>query len=54
MDDGGNCIAQNLADRLGVRVSAPSDTLFVNSDGSMSVGAFGDGGFVEFFPRRKR
>lgn len=54
IDDDGNCIAQELADRLGVRVSAPNDTLFVNSDGSMSVGAFGDGGFVEFSPRRKQ
>jgi hypothetical protein len=35
MDSKGSCIAQDLADRLGVRVSAPNDTLFVNSDGSM-------------------
>lgn len=54
IDSDGNCVAQELADRLGVTVSAPNDTLFVNADGSMSVGAFGDGGFVEFSPRRKQ
>lgn len=32
MDDGGNCIAQELADRLGAKASAPNDTLYVNPD----------------------
>lgn len=54
MDSKGSCIAQDLVDRLGVRVAEPNYTLFVNSDGSMQVGAFGDGGFAEFSPRRKQ
>lgn len=47
----GSCIAQELADRLGVTVTAPNDTLYVIGDGSMRVGDDGSGAFVSFHPR---
>lgn len=51
MDSDGECIAQELADRLGVTVTAPNDTLYVIGDGSMRVGDDGSGAFVSFHPR---
>lgn len=51
MDSNGSCIAQNLADRLGVTVTAPNDTLYVIGDGSMRVGDNGSGAFASFHPR---
>lgn len=45
--------AQNLANILGVPVSAPTDTVWLNPDGSMEVGAEigdNDGTFVTFLP----
>jgi hypothetical protein len=54
MDGDGNCVAQELADRLGVTVSAPNDTLYVNPDGSFYVGRHRGGSMVEFTPRRDR
>lgn len=51
IDDKGSCIAQDLADRLGVTVTAPNDTLYVIGDGSMRVGDNGSGAFVSFHPR---
>lgn len=50
----GNCIAQELADRLGAKVSAPNDTLYVNPDGSFYIGRHGNGSMVEFTPRKER
>lgn len=49
--DDGSCIAQELADRLGVTVTAPNDTLYVLGDGSMRVGDDGSGSFASFHPR---
>lgn len=54
IDGDGNCVAQELADSLGVRVSAPNDTLYVNPDGSFYVGRHGNGSMVEFTPRKER
>lgn len=54
IDDEGNCIAQELADRLGAKVSAPNDTLYVNPDGSFYIGRRGNGSMVEFTPRKER
>lgn len=54
IDDKGNCIAQELADRLGAKVSAPNDTLYVNPDGSFYIGRRGNGSMVEFTPRKER
>ncbi|MCC6098975.1 MAG: hypothetical protein DUD33_10735 [Coriobacteriaceae bacterium] len=51
IDSKGSCIAQELADRLGVTVTAPNDTLYVVEDGSMRVGDEGRGAFVSFHPR---
>ncbi len=54
VDDDGNCIAQELADRLGAKVSAPNDMLYVNPDGSFYIGRRGNGSMVEFTPRKER
>lgn len=51
VDDDGNCIAQDLADGLGVTVTASNDTFYVIEDGSMRVGDDGSGAFVSFRPR---
>lgn len=53
MDSKGSCIAQELADRLGVKVSAPNDTLYVSPDGSFCVGRHRNGSMVEFTPRKE-
>lgn len=53
-DKNGNCVAQELADRLKVKVYAPIDTLNINPDGSLTVGAKDlpeEEGFKWFEPR---
>lgn len=51
IEDDGNCIAQELAERLGVTLTAPNDTLYVIEDGSMRVGDDGSGAYASFHPR---
>ena len=52
----GNCVAQELADRLGVAVYAPIDTLYIHVDGRLTVGRkhlSEKEGFKLFLPRLK-
>lgn len=54
-DKYGNCVAQELADRLSVEVYAPIDTLYIHPNGYLEVGDEGlseDEGFKWFKPRR--
>ena len=49
------CFAQRLADELGVTVTAPTDTVWVFSDGSMTIGKDKNdntGIFKAFYPRK--
>ena len=48
------CFAEELANALGVRVSAPTDTLYVSEHGNLQVGDYGDGSFVTYEPNRRR
>lgn len=54
IDSKGSYIAQDLADRLGVTVTAPNDTLYVNPDVSLYVGRHGNGSMVELAQREER
>lgn len=48
-----NGIAQQLANKLGVNVLAPTDTLYVYPNGSMTIGSTptsNTGSWVEFYP----
>ncbi|NMF26762.1 hypothetical protein HF885_10110 [Olsenella umbonata] len=54
MDSKGSCIAQDLADRLGVTVTAPNGTIYVNPDGTFYVGRHGNGSMVAFVPSGER
>lgn len=54
IDGKGSCIAQDLADRLGVTVTAPNGTLYVNPDGTFYVGRHGNGSMVAFVPSGER
>lgn len=48
------CFAVELANALGVTVKAPNDVLFINEDGKLSVGEFGQGAFVKYVPNQRR
>ena len=48
------CFAEELANALGVTVSAPNKTLYIFPDGTLRVGRSGDGMFVEFTPNQRR
>lgn len=51
------CIAQRLADELGVDVTAPDDVLWVFSDGTLTIGpkrGHNTGKFITYHPRRKQ
>lgn len=50
---GENSFAQNLANKLNCKVKAPSDLLYVNTDGSMYIGKHGNGKWIVFKPRAK-
>ena len=55
-DKYGNCVAQELADRLGVNVYAPIDVLNIHPDGKLTVGKkrmSEDEGFRMFSPRKE-
>jgi len=51
-DNTGNCVAQLLANELGVDVLAPTDILVVNSDGSIGVGKKQRGIMKIFYSRK--
>lgn len=48
------CFAEELANALGVTVKAPNDVLFINENGKLSVGEFGQGAFVKYVPNQRR
>lgn len=48
------CFAEDLANALGVTVKAPNDVLFINENGKLSVGEFGQGAFVKYVPNQRR
>lgn len=48
---GEDCVAQELADILGVDVLAPSDKIYLSPDGTMKIGKTGSGKWILF---RKR
>lgn len=55
LDKNGDCIAQRLADKMGVAVYAPSDTLYLYSNGKIEIGGrlyINDGKWMEFKPRK--
>lgn len=48
----GNCFAQLLANELGVKVEAPTDTLLVKPDGTFYIGRKKDGKMKIFYARK--
>lgn len=48
----GNCVAQIVANELGVQVEAPTDIIYVNPDGTFTIGDYDDG-FMKIFFQRK-
>lgn len=48
----GNCVAQLVANELGVIVKAPTDVLYVTYDGVISIGKRNDGKMEIFYPRK--
>lgn len=51
-DNTGDCVAQIVANELGVIVEAPNDTLFAYEDGHMEIGIRNQGEMVKFYPRK--
>ena len=48
--------AQNFANKMGVKVIAPSDTIWAHSDGKLTIGPkayINNGKWVEFNPRKR-
>lgn len=52
--DGSYCVAEQLANILGVQVKAPDDVLNIRPDGSFYVGYWGTGDFQTFKPNQRR
>ncbi len=48
------CFAEELANALGVDVTAPNKTLYIFPDGRLKVGKMGDGEFVTYKPNQRR
>lgn len=48
----GDCVAQIVANELGVQVEAPTDIIYVNPDGTFSIGNYNDGIMKQFYPRK--
>lgn len=48
----GDCFAQLLANELGHDVTAPTDILFANPDGTYDIGDFHDGIIKPFYSRK--
>ena len=54
LTDGGYCFAEELANALGVTVIAPNDVLFIDLDGTMRIGQYGQGKMETFVPNKRR
>ena len=52
--DGEYSFAEELANALGVEVSAPNDILYISKSGKLVVGDDGSGHFVAFKPNQRR
>ena len=52
--DGAYCFAEELANALGVEVSAPNMDLYIAPNGKYRVGEFGEGDFVVYRPNQRR
>ena len=48
------CFAEELANALGVTVTAPNKALYIFPDGTLRVGRSGDGSFVNYKPNQRR
>lgn len=48
------CFAEELANALGVTVTAPNKVLYIFPDGRLKVGKSGDGAFVDYKPNQRR
>lgn len=48
----GDCVAQIIADELGVQVEAPTDIIYVFPDGSFEIGITDSGEMKLFYPRK--
>ena len=48
----GDCVAQIVANELGVQVEAPTDIIYVFSDGSFEIGITDSGEMKLFYPRK--
>lgn len=48
------CFAEELANALGVTVTAPNKALYIFPDGTLRVGRSGDGAFVNYKPNQRR
>lgn len=48
----GNCVAQIVANELGVDVEAPTDVIYVSQNGTFTVGDYDDGIMKLFYPRK--
>lgn len=51
--DGAYCFAEELANALGVTVKAPNDLLYIGKNGSLGVGEYGQGKFVDYKPNQR-
>ena len=54
IDDASYCFAEELANALGVKVTAPNDVLFIVPTGKMFVGENGEGSFITYKPNERR
>ena len=52
IDNTGDCVAQLVANELGVHVIAPTDTLYVDQNGGITIGKRNTGKMKEFYPRK--
>ena len=52
IDNTGDCVAQLVANELGVVVKAPTDTLYVDQNGGITIGKRNTGEMKEFHPRK--
>lgn len=48
------CFAEELANALGVEVTAPNDLLFIAENGIMMVGKIGQGSFITYKPNERK
>lgn len=48
------CFAEELANSLGVTVSAPDDLIFISDDGKITVGRIGEGNMINYKPNERK